>query len=156
MHLGGGIFTCLFYNATFSYAGNRRRHLRIHTGESPLACSVFNTAYSAAGHLMIHMWINTAEKIIYLSISYVAFSQAGEYPFTCSVCNAAYTQTGDMNKHMRVHTDKIFSQVGNFKRNIWILTGERNIHLLRVLLGIYRARKFKSHMRVRTINNPCS
>ena len=74
----------------FSWSGDLRRHVRIHTGEKNHKCGICDATFSQSTNLKVHMRKHT-----------------GERRYRCLECGAAFFQSGHLQRHMQSHVDEM-------------------------------------------------
>eukprot|EP00048_Salpingoeca_helianthica_P015446 m.226796 g.226796 ORF g.226796 m.226796 type:complete len:509 (-) comp17043_c0_seq1:205-1731(-) len=62
LHTGQSPYQCDRCSASFGYIGNLKRHLRIHTGEKPFSCKHCGRAFSDDSHRRSHEKIHTQDE----------------------------------------------------------------------------------------------
>lgn len=119
-------FKCEYCDKKFSNNFNLKRHLFIHTLQTPYKCDLCDAKFSRRDKLKAHIMIHTCEKpftcdacgLNYRTKEKLNFhqqrscnnddssdSEKYKRKYSCDVCFKTFTLVSSLNTHMQLHTD---------------------------------------------------
>lgn len=108
-------YTCNTCNGAFKTRTNLRRHMRIHTKETPFTCLICGKTFSRKDTLDSHLLMHSGMKAYQCTTCGKSFAKmqwlrnhktvhTGERPHKCTVCQKGYRLKVDLNKHFKTHS----------------------------------------------------
>lgn len=76
-------YKCYICNTFFSWKGNMKIHMEVHTGEKPYRCFICNKSYARLSTLYAHKIIHEFHK-----------------PFNCAICKKSFAQKSNLKTHI--------------------------------------------------------
>ncbi|TDG99439.1 hypothetical protein EPR50_G00193350, partial [Perca flavescens] len=114
MHCSERPFPCAVCGKGFISNGERKAHMRTHTGEAPYGCSECGRFFKRKSHLNNHVRSHLGIKRYTCAVCGKACSRQehltvhmrthnGERPYQCALCDKAFTQSHCLKTHMKSH-----------------------------------------------------
>ncbi|XP_031175638.2 zinc finger protein 37-like isoform X2 [Sander lucioperca] len=114
MHCSERPFACTVCGKGFISNGERKAHMRTHTGEAPYGCSECGRFFKRKSHLNNHVRSHLGIKRYACAVCGKACSRQehltvhmrthnGERPYQCTLCDKAFTQSHCLKTHMKSH-----------------------------------------------------
>eukprot|EP01084_Bolivina_argentea_P298553 514508_1 len=95
---------CEYCTYATDHKGSLKRHIRIHTGETPFKCSYCHKGFKGKGDLTKHLRVHTGEK-----------------PYKCKICGKRFRQNAHLKAHSRIHTcskcKRLFNDISSLNRH---------------------------------------